>query len=555
MTKRWVSRLDAERALRAGAVALALGLAGGSTPAEASGPSVPIAAYDAWKEANSREKDGEPREFVLINYFFTRLTVTNQVADPTGLRGVALGPIGALGGSAVGVNSERQAYYIEQRWIPIIEYSPYFVDGLASFRAQFEVDYLWGRAANAVQPNEGGGFNADEVNIQTKNVNVSIYPTRNPNELSLLIGTQSVYDSYFDPARTPLNDIIRTGYKLAFLGTDATGLSVFSGYKGHSRLSLIPMQTSQPDKAAEGDPRLKYALLAMADYAYPVAPGTNVGVSAWFLRDDTKGTAYAYEGLVTSGPSSTGLGSFTGVPRFSIERPSGSVFWLGANFHHNIDFRAGRFGASGFVMYNGGGYESGNENTLLNREVDISGVSANLELLYNFGRTSGDLVTLEGMFTTGDSDLTDGKYTGAFTLNQYGLPGAVWFNHKMLLLFPFTATANNYTGAVTDISNQGYGLRAVMGTASYDLVPHKLNLKVGAGFATAGVNPPDATPGVGRGRVIGTEINAELKYHIRYLMTLGFHAGYMFRGDFYDGVATVTADPWAAFTTFTWYAF
>jgi hypothetical protein len=34
----------------------------------------------------------------------------------------------------------------------------------------------------------------------------------------------------------------------------------------------------------------------------------------------------------------------------------------------------------------------------------------------------------------------------------------VWFNHKTLILFPFTQTVSNYTGAVTDISNQGYGL-------------------------------------------------------------------------------------------------
>ena len=30
----------------------------------------------------------------------------------------------------------------------------------------------------------------------------------------------------------------------------------------------------------------------------------------------------------------------------------------GLNFNHNIDFRTGRFGASGFVMYNGGKYRS-----------------------------------------------------------------------------------------------------------------------------------------------------------------------------------------------------
>ena len=77
------------------------------------------------------------------------------------------------------------------------------------------------------------------------------------------------------------------------------------------------------------------------------------------------------------------------------------------------------------------------------------------------------------MFTTGDNNLSDDRYTGAFTLNQYGLPGAVWFNHKMLILFPFTSTANNYTGAVTDISNQGYGLRAGIATGAHGHRPQQ----------------------------------------------------------------------------------
>jgi hypothetical protein len=552
MTWRWLSGTVG----RGGALALALGTAGLSLPAWAEGSTPVPGAYAEWREARDREHDAEPREFTLINYFFSRATVTNQVGDPSGLKGVSLGPIGQLGGS--GVRSGRDAaFYVEQRWIPVIEYSPSFVDGLASFRAQFEVDYLWGRSANALQQNEGGGFNADQINLQTKNVNVAFYPTRNPSQLTVLVGTQPVYDTYFDPTRTPLNDIIRTGYKLSFLGSDATGLSVFTNYfKGNARLTLLPLGSAQSDKALEDDPRLKYVWLAMGDYAYPVAPGTNVGLSLWYLRDDTKGDAYAYEGLVKSGPASTGLPSFVGTARFNIERPTGWVGWLGGHFHHNIDFRTGRLGASGFLMYNRGRFESNVPDTDLNREVVVDGLSANAELLYNYGRTSGDLVTLEAMFTTGDGDLNDDRYTSAFTLNQYGLPGAVWFNHRMLLLFPFTSTANNYTGAVTDISNQGYGLRAVMATGAYDLVPNKLNLKVGAGFATSGVTPPDYPDStVSRGRVLGTEVNAELKYHIRYLMTLGLHAGYMVRGSFYDGNPRVTANPWAVFSTFTWYAF
>lgn len=550
----WLS--ETRRTARRGAVVLALALAGAALPAAAQSTPVPGLYHGEWYDDASRDEDAKPREFVLINYFLSRLSLTNEVGDPAGLRGVALGPIGAPAGSAVRAEPGRAAWFVEQRWIPVIEYSPYFVDGLASFRAQFEVDFLWGRSANALQQNEGGGFNADQINLQTKNVNVALYPTRNANQLTLLIGTQPVYDSVYDPTRTPLGDIIRTGYKLAFLGSDATGLSVFSNhFNGLAKLSLLPLGSAQSDKAARDDPRLKFIWLITGDYVLPVRPGTNVGLSLWYLNDQTKGDAYAFEGLVKSGPSSSGLNSFTGTARFEIDRPTGNVFWVGANFNHNIDFRTGRFGASGFVMYNGGQYKAEDPERSALDTLDISGLSANLELMYQWGRGPADALTLEGMFTTGDNNLGDERYTGAFTLNQYGLPGAVWFNHKMLILFPFTSTVNNYTGAVTDISNQGYGLRAGIATAAWDIIPNKLNLKLGVGTANAGAQPPRWAADVRRGRYIGTEVNAELRYTLRYLMTLGLHTGYLFRGSFYDGSPTVRTNPFAAFTTFTWYAF
>ena len=38
-------------------------------------------------------------------------------------------------------------------------------------------------------------------------------------------------------------------------------------------------------------------------------------------------------------------------------------------------------------------------------------------------------------------------------------------------------------------------------------------------------------------------------------MTVGLHGAYMVRGGFYDGNEQVKFNPWAFFTTFTWYAF
>src|SRR5262249_19033271 len=161
-----------------------------------------------------------------------------------------------------------------QRWIPVLAYSPLFVDGLATFRAQMEVDFTWGLAANQVQQNQGGGLNADQINIQTKNVNVSIYPTRDPEELAISLGTQSVYDTIYDPATTPLFDLVRTGYKLSFLGTDATGAAIYARIGGITKLGIFPLGSAQPDKATKNDARFSYAYLITADYAYPILPGT-----------------------------------------------------------------------------------------------------------------------------------------------------------------------------------------------------------------------------------------------------------------------------------------
>ena len=527
-----------------------------ASEAGAAPPVGPGMYFTAWQEANAREAEPHPTEFQLINYFFTRATYTNQVADPSGLRGVSLGPIG-IGegvGSATRVGAETTTY-VEQRWIPVLAYSPLFVDGLATFRAQFEVDYTWGQAANQIQNNQGGGLNADQVNIQTKNVNVAIYPLRNPFALSIIVGTQPLYDNVADPTITSLFDIVKTGYKLAFMGSDATGVSVYSSLGGRWKASFIPIGAGQPDKATDNDPRLSYAYLLTADYAYDVAPGTTIGASVWHLRDDTDGSAFAYEGLVKSGPSSTGLFPYTGVADLDIENASGAVTWLGLNFNHNIHFRTGDFAATGFFMLDTGHFDSKKDATQLNESLDLLGYAANLELLYNYGKTTGDLITLEGMYTSGDDDVRDDKYTGVFTLNHYGLPGAVWFNHKTLLLFPFTSTVSNYTGAVTDISNRGYGLQTAILTASKDLVPDTLTLKLGTAVARSDADPPPSPDNVRRGRTLGAEFNAELLWQIRYLMTVGLHAGYLAVGDFYDVNLQVDANPYAVFSTFTWYGF
>lgn len=539
---------------RAAARLLLIGAIASPLVARAEGPIVPLDPVDPlndYRDAKDREHDGPLADFRFISYFFVRGTMSNVIGDPSGLKGVSLGPIGFASGAGSATKiGDSPALYVDQRWIPVIEYTPFFFDGLATVRAQFEIDFMWGLAANTTQPNQGGGFNADQVNIQTKNVNVAIYPFKKQKPLAIVIGTQTVYDAIQDPATTSLFEVMKSGYKLSFLGSDATGLSVYGWLDRHRfKVSLLPLAGGQPDAVFKNNPATFFAVLATADYSFSPFPGTTLGLSAWTLRDDTKGAAFAFQGLVYTGPSSSGLALFTGAPRFAIDQAQGGVSWLGFNFQHNLAFNHGPLAASGFLMGNFGQYTSTAATTTNPTTLDIAGFGANLELDYHYGLSPADVITLEGMYTSGSSNPASGKYGGVVTMNTYGLPGAVWFNHRMLLLFPFTSTVNNYTGAVTDISNQGYGLSAGILTGTYDLIPNTLSVKVGTGAAWAN-HPPS-----GSGRFMGLEVNAELKWTIRYLMTVGLHGGYLFKGNFYDGNTRVSANPYALFTTFTWYGF
>lgn len=523
---------------------------------------VPDPSYNAWYELRDRRDDGPFRELTFINYFFTRAMATGVRADTTLLRGVSTGPFGIGPAGSAGRVGDGATYLVEQRWIPLLSATPFFADGWAELRAMLEVDYAWGFSANAVGQHQGGGFNADQLNLVTKNVYAALFPTRNPQQLSLLVGTQPFFDSIYSPHSTPASELMRSGYKMAFLATDATGLSAYGAYDAWlAKLAFVPLGVSQPRKASANDPGYAFAYLATADLALTPQPGTAIGLSYWYLRDDTEGQAFAVEGLVRSGPSPGGLASITGHVAMELQRPTGFVHYAGLNFHHNLRFFTSPWSASGFLLFNGGRYRAHDARSL-NSQVKLWGWAANLEGAYHYGRSVNDLLTLELLATNGDSDATDGTQRGPFTLNNYGAMGAFWANHRTLLLFPFARTAINATGAVLDISNQGFGLAAAIATASYDLVPNKLNLKLGTAVASCFADPPPfrelasaAAAPRDRGRLIGMELNAELVYQIRFLMNVGLHTGVLFRGDFYDGNSWVTANPLAGFLTFTWYVF
>jgi hypothetical protein len=609
---------------------------------EKPGVSVGGLNYKEWSENYDFDDLRKPSEFSLVNYWLTRATFTNiYPGSPFAIPGTTLGPIGSPSGHLAATSKEKDDKsgsetinnnYAELRWIPIMTYTPNFFDGNVSFRAQFEIDTLWGLSRNRAGENRGGAFNADQVNIQTKNafVHWKITP-----KLSTNIGIQGFYDSIYDPFDTPGTYLLNSGYKVMFYGTDATGISFYSKYFGLSKLSYTVVVTGKEGQKYDD------VQFATFDQAFEIFPAFRLGFSYWYLLDQSKGNQDLYNLVAEGGPSSPLHMGFVGNQPFNLESANGFMNWFGVNYHYNINFFASRWASNGYIMINKGRYENTNilhpkvnnvEITKIGQGpknpskvwfVEVDGLTANLEIQYQYGPRAnptfaplgGDKITFEYLYTQGDKDPNDDKYTGAFTMNYYGLPGATWVSHKALILFPFGESISHFAGGMTDISNQGYGTRMFIFAFYRDIIPNKLNIKVGYARAYANASKEvtyrsnalyqdldtqisaqvNADPqlqnllslayqgkpnyiykdnsGVFKtnffreysGKLIGTEYNVEVVYQIRYLMTVGIHFAKMFLGDFYKTEVnefgqkvrpnTVDRDPYAIFLTFKWTGF
>ncbi|MFC2134364.1 hypothetical protein ACFLTH_07060, partial [Bacteroidota bacterium] len=248
----------------------------------------------------------------------------------------------------------------------------------------------------------------------------------------------------------------------------------------------------------------------------------------------------------------SGLSNYNGVFNFNFgnEPYTADIIWLGTHFHGDPLLKQGRFGYSGFAIANMGNATS------TTHDVDIFGVAANLRMAYKYGKNANDFIAVDAVFTTGDdNNISDGKYSGVLTGNNWTAPGAVFFSHGLYLLLPHGNVVNRFNAAVIDIQNIGYGLMAGAVNASYDIIPHKLKIKSAVGFGAAPVSSP------GGGSMIGTEVNFNLLYKLRVFMDLELHAAYLSLGDFFDSQvingdsATRPENPWSVFASLKWIMF
>lgn len=489
-------------------------------------------------------KNGGDAQLRFLAYFFTRGEMTDIAPTNDLLQGRV---VGRLFGTNTTNTAQGTSWLVEQRLIPFVIFEPKILDHFARLRASFEINWTWGDSSYGVGANFGGGFSGRQINIQTENVEVELSLGKH---WQLDVGLQRLWDNVRNPYNTFVTTATLSGERLAFWGSDAVGLALYGTQWGQSfKLGAWDLYHN---KIQLDDHVLLFEAVTDRD----VHDGLHVGGSIRYLRDTSSGAGGV--SVLGQGPDSP-LADYNGVFRFPLmgAHYHAHFVWLGLDSSYNPEFTGGRFGGSFFAVANLGNVSIQQPDGRYGKVADVVGLSLNARAGFRYGHTRNDAVTAEVIYTTGDPDgIADGRYTGVITGNTYGTPGAPYISSGAYLLLPHGNVVNRFYAAAFDQSNQGYGLTAGTLNASFDPVPDKLTLKLGAAVGSSNVAPPSG------GHFIGVEGNASLVWRIKVFLALEVHAAYLHLGDFYDSPSQQPgntggrpADPWTAFADIKWLMF
>lgn len=483
------------------------------------------------------------KELQVFVYSYNQAVVTNIAAENELLKGQIVGRL--FGGNTTSTSKENTAQYFEQRTLPFFVYSPGIFDGKATIRASFLIDWTFGDSAYGTGGHTGGAISGSNVNIQTQNVDIEYLPAPG---WAINLGLQRMYDTPNDPYRTTLDKMVQTGYRLMYWGTNGAGITV---RKDADRYKL----KGGYYKLYENDVKINDDVTLMElTSQFNVDKDWNVGGSVYYLSDRSNGRGGV--SILGQGPASL-LADYNGAYRFPLggDPFKADVVWLGGFFSKNENMFDSRIFMSGFVNANLGSIQqdagSGYEKT-----VDIAGLAANLKTGYRYGQTENDYISMDLLFSTGNKNgIENGKYSGVITGNTWGSPVGLLIGTGSYLVFPHGNVVNRYVGAVSDLSNLGYGLAGGTLNAGYDIIPNKLHSKIGTAMAMSNVKSS------GGGKFVGWEVNGNMRYDLGAFLSVELHAAYMGLGDFYKssvvngGKAEKPANPWTVFAGLKWLIF
>jgi len=370
---------------------------------------------------------------------------------------------------------------------------------------QFEIDSRWGDTSQstATTRNVGGAMEADQVNLETKNVYMQFKVPYLPT--TVLAGIQPFDDAYKGiflssdiagvmTTTTVDNTTVRLGWLRGYDNKNFNGADS----------TIPPVNSTSDSKGTSSFVPGRYSLdLGIMDVTYKVSKQFQVGGSYYMTYDNlTSG----YNVLNTLGLNATynfGPGVIDGF----------FLYQFGDNPTNNF----GQVGkkVSAFAANLGG-------------KVKAGPGTARAQFLYASGSNgNGTEHAFQGV-----NQLGDGNTTSTFPMAQ-----------MTMLITNTKYAANTDRGIINTVSNYDQG---VMGAfLGYDLDIDKTFIKSNVGMAAAArenqtFKPKNQRTGKFNSNYLGTEINTEVGYKISENLTASLVGGYVVLGDYWKDVAKTT---------------
>ncbi len=471
--------------------------------------------------------------FVL---FQTRASASNLASTNPLLDGQVVGRLGGLNGVVVNPNDTGAG--TEQRSNLFTTYRPPLLGGRGGITAALEIDFAYGDSAYGTGGNVGGGFGADQVNLQTRRLHADWWPDLGAkHDMHVVLGLQFVGDSVSDPTASTPDGLIRSGGRTQFFGSEAAGVTVYGrlhdawGDRLRYKLgtyTLVEQSLSLPDDV----------WLSMADVEVQPLYATKIGAHAWYLQDRSGGSGGSFGYGPTSdlwvlqgGPD---IDLYDGLPPPEGAYLDADMAWFALDGGYDAGLTHGPFGVHGVALMNVGRIYAP-----IVHDDGILGVFADVEGRVRWAPGSGSVARIEAVYSSGDS-ANPQSYSGVVTGNAYGIAGALMPTHGTMLLFPDARAINRMVGIVSDVSGAGRGLLGGSGTVGYDPIPDRLTTQVGGAVAWTADGQP-----------WGTEINAGVIAEPMLLCNIGVYGATVTSGS----AAGLSGNPWILYAQVDWLLF
>lgn len=486
------------------------------------------------------------REFQFIAYYYNQFVNANYYPTNDFLRGQIFGRL--YGNNTTTTSDTLTTHYFEQRLLPFFIYQPKLLNGKAILRASFEIDYTWGDVAYGVGGNFGGAVSADQVNLQTQNVELELLPAKG---WAINLGLQRMFDNPGNAYRTLFDELTNTGYRLMYWGTDATGINV--RYDGEFQKFKLAYWQLYENAVQLDDDVVRYEAM----YERQISANWKLGGSLDYVRDRASGEGGP--SILGQGLNST-LSDYNGTFRFPLgtNKYKADVLWAGTFLTRNANYTMDKWMFTAFANYNFGKVDTLQitDPRKAGKFASIGGLGVNVKSGYRYGKTNNDVIQTDLLYSTGDANgIQDKHYSGVMTGNNWGAPVSIFISSGSYILFPHGNVVNRFVSLVNDFSNMGYGLTGGVLSFSKDFIPHKLSARIGTATAFSNVQPK------GGGVHMGTEFNGRISYTPNLLMNLELHAAWCSLGEFYNSTATNGGkgirppNPWTIFLVYKWLMF